>query len=109
MEAGDRARCRGGGRGGAGLGDDAGAADLRIAAAMSWAEWVSAAAETGAHGGVPGRPEGASSTEEGREQAPSALLRTQAALIGLGWKPAIARAAVEAAAAAQGSEMTLER
>ncbi|HMG55912.1 MAG TPA: HNH endonuclease signature motif containing protein [Kofleriaceae bacterium] len=39
------------------------------------------------------------------------ILRTQAraALTGLGWKPAIASAAVSAAAAAQGSEFTLER
>ena len=33
----------------------------------------------------------------------------RAALTGLGWKPAIARAAVDAAAAAQGPEVTLER
>jgi Holliday junction resolvasome RuvABC DNA-binding subunit len=39
------------------------------------------------------------------------ILRTQAraALTGLGWKPAIAHAAVDAAAAAQGPETTLER
>jgi hypothetical protein len=41
----------------------------------------------------------------------AAILRTQAkaALTGLGWKPAIAHAAVAAAAAAQGAEVTLER
>jgi hypothetical protein len=41
----------------------------------------------------------------------AAILCTQAraALTGLGWKPAIAHAAVDAAAAAQGPEMTLER
>lgn len=41
----------------------------------------------------------------------AAILRTQAraALIGLGWKPAIAHAAVDAVAAAQGMEMSLER
>jgi hypothetical protein len=40
-----------------------------------------------------------------------AIVRTQAkaALIGLGWKPAIAHAAVAAAAAAQGPETALER
>ncbi|HEX8112705.1 MAG TPA: HNH endonuclease signature motif containing protein [Kofleriaceae bacterium] len=40
-----------------------------------------------------------------------AIVRTQAkaALIGLGWKPAIAQAAVAAAAAATGTEMALER
>jgi len=35
--------------------------------------------------------------------------QAKAALIGLGWKPAIAHAAVAAAAAAQGPEMALER
>jgi Holliday junction resolvasome RuvABC DNA-binding subunit len=41
----------------------------------------------------------------------AAILRTQAkaALTGLGWKPAIAHAAVAAAAAAQGAGVTLER
>jgi hypothetical protein len=41
----------------------------------------------------------------------AALLHTQAkaALTGLGWKPAIAHAAVAAAAAVQGAEVTLER
>jgi hypothetical protein len=41
----------------------------------------------------------------------AAILRTQAkaALTGLGWKPAIAHAAVAAAAAAQGADVTLER
>jgi hypothetical protein len=41
----------------------------------------------------------------------AAILRTQAkaALTTLGWKPAIAHAAVAAAAAAQGTEVTLER
>lgn len=41
----------------------------------------------------------------------AAIWRTQAraALTGLGWKPAIAHAAVDAAWAAQGPETTLER
>jgi Holliday junction resolvasome RuvABC DNA-binding subunit len=41
----------------------------------------------------------------------AAILRTQAkaALVGLGWKPAIAHQAIAAAAAAQGAELTLER
>ena len=41
----------------------------------------------------------------------SAIVRTQAkeALVGLGWKPAIAQAAVSAASAALGTEATLER
>jgi hypothetical protein len=41
----------------------------------------------------------------------AAIVRTQAkaALTGLGWKPAIAAAAVAAAAAAQGAEVSLER
>jgi Holliday junction resolvasome RuvABC DNA-binding subunit len=39
------------------------------------------------------------------------ILRAHAttALTGLGWKPAIARAAVDAAMAARSNEMTLER
>jgi Holliday junction resolvasome RuvABC DNA-binding subunit len=41
----------------------------------------------------------------------TAILRAQAktALTGLGWKPAIAHAAVDAAMAARSTEMTLER
>jgi hypothetical protein len=41
----------------------------------------------------------------------AAIVRTQAkeALVGLGWKPAIANPAVAAAAAALGAEATLER
>ena len=41
----------------------------------------------------------------------AAILHTQAkaALTGLGWKPAIAHAAVAAAAAVQDAEVTLER
>jgi Holliday junction resolvasome RuvABC DNA-binding subunit len=41
----------------------------------------------------------------------AAIVRTQAkvALVGLGWKPAIAHAAVAAATSAQGTEVTLER
>ena len=41
----------------------------------------------------------------------SAIVRTQAkeALVDLGWKPAIAQAAVSAASAALGAETTLER
>jgi len=35
--------------------------------------------------------------------------QAKAALIGLGWKPAIAHAAVAAAAAVQGTAVTLER
>lgn len=47
----------------------------------------------------------------GTRRLDAAILRTQAkaALTGLGWKPAIARAAVAAAAAAQGEDVTLER
>lgn len=49
-------------------------------------------------------------SESGSKLDP-AILRIQArtALTGLGWKPAIARAAVDAAAAAHGLETTLER
>jgi hypothetical protein len=48
---------------------------------------------------------------EGARKLDAAILRTQAkaALTGLGWKPAIAHAAVVAAAEAQGDAATLER
>jgi hypothetical protein len=47
----------------------------------------------------------------GARRLDAAILRTQAkaALTGLGWKPAIAHAAVAAAAEAQGEDVTLER
>jgi len=55
-------------------------------------------------GAIPMRGEAASRLE-------AAVLRTQAkaALTGMGWKPAIAQAAVAAAVAAQGAGSTLER
>jgi hypothetical protein len=71
---------------------------------------MSVVTEAGAHVGAPSsRPTAAGAEEVSKLDA--AVLRTQAraALIGLGWKPVIARAAVDAAAAAQGPEMTLER
>jgi hypothetical protein len=47
----------------------------------------------------------------GASKLDAAILRTQAkaALTGLGWKPAIAHAAVAAAAEVQGEAVTLER
>ena len=71
------------------------------------------AADDGAHVGAPGAgsiPAAGSRIKAGSKLA-AATLRTQArtALTGLGWKPAIAHAAVDAAAAAQGPETTLER
>ena len=55
-------------------------------------------ATTGAHVGAPSKLD-------------AAVLRAQTkeALVGLGWKPAIAYAAVAAASAGMGPEMTLER
>ena len=46
-----------------------------------------------------------------RSELDVAVLRTQSkeALVGLGWKPAVATAAVAAASAALGAEVTLER
>jgi hypothetical protein len=71
------------------------------------------AADTGAHVDALGaRPKAALGTEsKAVTKLDTAILRTQAraALTALGWKPAIARAAVDAAAAAQGPEATLER
>ncbi len=72
--------------------------------------------EIGAHVGAPtAPPESDASTDAGsRDRAPSrldlAVLRTQSkeALVGLGWKPAIATAAVAAASMALGAEATLE-
>ena len=59
---------------------------------------VDAAAKAGAHVGAPTKLD-------------VAIIRTQSkdALIGLGWKPAIAHAAVAAASAALGTGATLER
>jgi hypothetical protein len=54
---------------------------------------------------------GASVHVGGTSKLDAAILRAQAkaALTGLGWKPTIAHAAVTAAAAAQGADVTLER
>lgn len=54
--------------------------------------------------------DGTSVRASGARRLDAAILRTQAkaALTGLGWKPAIAHAAVAAAAAAQGEDVTLE-
>ena len=70
-------------------------------------------AETGAHVGAPGVRSSASADTGVKtvSRLDAAILCTQArvALTGLGWKPAIAHAAVDAAVAAKGAEMTLER
>ncbi|HEX8113599.1 MAG TPA: HNH endonuclease signature motif containing protein [Kofleriaceae bacterium] len=68
--------------------------------------------DTGAHVGAPGPASNAGGLEiKAVSKLDAAILCTQAraALTGLGWKPAIARAAVDTAAAAQGPAMTLER
>jgi hypothetical protein len=59
---------------------------------------VGAVAKGNAYVGAPAKPD-------------TAMIRTQAkeALVGLGWKPAIANAGVAAASAALGTEPTLER
>jgi hypothetical protein len=67
-----------------------------------------------AHVGVTssaGPVEDTSARASGASRLDAAILRTQAkaALTGLGWKPAIAHAAVAAAAEAQGDAATLER
>jgi Holliday junction resolvasome RuvABC DNA-binding subunit len=58
-----------------------------------------------------GPVEGTSVRASGVRRLDAAILRTQAkaALTDLGWKPAIAHAAVAAAAEAQGDAATLER
>lgn len=70
-------------------------------------------ADTGAHVGAPdARPRAIAGAEiKIVSKLDAAILCTQAraALTGLGWKPAIAHAAVDAAVAAKGAEMTLER
>ena len=67
---------------------------------------VTPAARPGAH--VDARP---GARVDARSKLDGAIVRTQAkaALIGLGWKPTIAHAAVAAAVAAQGTEVVLER
>ena len=65
-----------------------------------------------AHVGAPDlTSSNAHETVRATEKLDTAILRTQAkqALTGLGWKPAIAQAAVAAALAAQGAGATLER
>jgi hypothetical protein len=69
-------------------------------------------ADTGAHVGAPGartRAPGAEIKTVSKLDAAILCTQARAALTGLGWKPAIARAAVDAAAAALGPEVTLER
>jgi hypothetical protein len=58
-----------------------------------------------------GPVDGTSVRASGARRLDAAILRTQAkaALTGLGWKPAIAHAAVAAAAEVQGEDVTLER
>jgi hypothetical protein len=58
-----------------------------------------------------GPVEETSDCANGARRLDAAILRAQAkaALTGLGWKPAIANAAVAAAAEAQGKDVTLER
>jgi hypothetical protein len=70
-------------------------------------------ARSSAHVGAKARISIAGTSADQQEPAALdvAVQRTQAkeALVGLGWKPAIARTAVAAAATALGSETTLER
>jgi hypothetical protein len=70
-------------------------------------------ADTGAHVGAAGArssaPAGAEIQTVSKLDAAILCTQARAALTGLGWKPAIARGAVDAAAAALGAEMTLER
>ncbi|HEX3761217.1 MAG TPA: HNH endonuclease signature motif containing protein [Kofleriaceae bacterium] len=70
-------------------------------------------ADTGAHVGAPGRSFLRAEYDQSKpvSKLDVAILRTQAraALTGLGWKPAIAHAAVDAAVVAGGPELTLER
>jgi hypothetical protein len=72
-----------------------------------------AGANTGAHvGAAGGRPVNAVCDPIAPvSKLDAAILRTQAraALTGLGWKPAIAHAAVDAAVAARNPGLTLER
>jgi Holliday junction resolvase RuvA-like protein len=81
---------------------------------------VGAPGKVGAHVGAPananaGTHVGAAGKVGAHVGAPTkfdvAIIRTQSkdALIGLGWKPAIAHAAVAAASAALGADATLER
>jgi hypothetical protein len=72
---------------------------------------TASAAEAGAHVDAPGAGPIPAARAPSRSRFEAAILHTQArsALTGLGWKPAIAHAAVDAAAAALGLEVTLER
>jgi hypothetical protein len=74
---------------------------------------TTSAADTSAHVGAPGAssraPAGAEVKTVSKLDAAIVCSDARAALTGLGWKPAIARAAVEAAFVARGAEVTLER
>src|SRR4051812_16300545 len=73
---------------------------------------TTSAADTDAHVGAPGartRAPGAEIKTVSKLDAAILCTQARAALTGLGWKPAIARAAVDAAAAALGPAVILER
>jgi hypothetical protein len=74
---------------------------------------AASAGDTGAHVGAAGARSPAPADAESKtvSKLDAATLGTQAraALTGLGWKPAVARAAVESAANALGLQMTLDR
>ena len=73
---------------------------------------ASSGSNAGARVGAPGSASKATGAEiKTVSKLDTTIMCTQAraALTGLGWKPAIARAAVDAAAAAQGPEVTLDR
>jgi hypothetical protein len=74
---------------------------------------ATSAADLGAHVGVSGAnssvPASAEIKTASKLDAAIRCTQARAALTGLGWKPAIARAAVDAAAAVSGPELTLER
>jgi hypothetical protein len=86
-----------------------------ISTNTSAATKMSLIAEAGAHVGATNVTTSAAGTGAhvgAASKLDAAILHTQAkaALTGLGWKPAIAHAAIAAAAAsAQGAEVTLER
>jgi Holliday junction resolvasome RuvABC DNA-binding subunit len=63
----------------------------------------------GAPGARSSAPAGAEIKTVSKLDAAILCTQARAALTGLGWKPAIAQAAVDAALAAKGAEMTLER
>jgi hypothetical protein len=96
------------------MADDAGDRPTKTDVRVGAANVTTSIANARAHVGAASEPISVAATRAhvgAASRLDAAILRTQAkaALTGLGWKAAIAHAAVGAALAAEGAEITLER